>query len=196
MNSLVTPHDRFFRESFARREIAQDFMRHHLTAEFLAEIDLDSLAIAKDSYVSKELRKAYSDLVYRVRMRDGELQIYLLFEHKSRPEHWTLLQLLRYAVAADDEYRNQHLKARRLPPVYPLVLFHGRAQWRVPASFHELAVPSPTHWPPMYPNSASLCTTSPRAPTPRSAASCTCAWFNSPCATSTATNPWSGCATC
>ncbi len=58
-------HDRFFRESFGRREIAQDFLRHQLPAELLAEIDLETLAIGKDSYVSKELRTAYSESVLR-----------------------------------------------------------------------------------------------------------------------------------
>ena len=51
--------DRFFRESFGRREIAQDFLRHQLPEDLLAEIDLETLAIDKDSYVSKELRVAY-----------------------------------------------------------------------------------------------------------------------------------------
>ncbi|WP_366761264.1 Rpn family recombination-promoting nuclease/putative transposase [uncultured Thiodictyon sp.] len=47
-------------------------------------------------YVSTDLRSVYSDLVYRLRYGDGRLNLYLLFEHKSSPEHWTLLQLLRY----------------------------------------------------------------------------------------------------
>ncbi len=59
MDPIPTPHDRFFRESFGRREIAQDFLRHQLPADLLAEIDLETLTIGKDSYVSKELRVAY-----------------------------------------------------------------------------------------------------------------------------------------
>ena len=55
------------------------------------------------------------------------MKIYLLFEHKSQPEHWTALQLLRYVVAGGEQYLKQHRKAQRLPPVYPLVLYHGQA---------------------------------------------------------------------
>ena len=112
MDEIATPHDTFFRESFSRREIALDFLRHHLPAELLAEIDLVTLEISKDTYVSADLRSAYSDLVYRVRHRDGPLTIYVLFEHKSSPEHWTALQLLRYLVAEGDAYRKQHPQAR------------------------------------------------------------------------------------
>ena len=105
MDNIATPHDAFFRESFGRREIAQDFLRHHLPTELLAAIGLDTLEIAKDTYVSKDLRSTYSDLVYRVRYGDGNVGIYLLFEHKSTPEHWVLLQLLRYITAEGDQYR-------------------------------------------------------------------------------------------
>jgi hypothetical protein len=53
------------------------------------------------------------------------LTVYLLFEHKSWSERWTALQLMRYIAAEGDQYRKQHPKARHLPPVYPLVIYHG-----------------------------------------------------------------------
>ncbi len=143
MDPIPTPHDCFFRENFGRRDIAQDFLHSTLPAAILAEIDLPTLTIAKDTYVSPDLRQTYSDLIYTVRYRDSELQIYLLFEHKSQPDYWVLLQLLRYIVASGEEYRKQHPQARHLPPVYPLVLYHGQHRWKAPASFHDLIEPLP-----------------------------------------------------
>jgi len=67
-----------------------------------------------------------------------QLHVYLLFEHKIRPEHWALLQVLRYVVAAGEHHRKQHPRARRPPPVYPLVLYHGEREWRAPLTFHDL----------------------------------------------------------
>lgn len=151
MDPIPTPHDCFFRENFGRPAIARDFLRHVLPAALLAEVDLTALIIAKDTYVSPDLRQVYSDLVYTVRYREGDLQIYLLFEHKSQPEHWVLLQLLRYIVAGGDEYRKQHPKARHLPPVYPLVLYHGQQRWRVPGQFHDLVAPLPAALAPFVP---------------------------------------------
>ncbi|WP_207191837.1 Rpn family recombination-promoting nuclease/putative transposase [Halochromatium roseum] len=49
MDEINNPHDVYFRESFTRREIAQDFLRQHLPAELLEVVDLDSLEISKDS---------------------------------------------------------------------------------------------------------------------------------------------------
>lgn len=152
MDEIATPHDTFFRESFGRREIAVDFLRWQLPAALLAELDLGTLTIAKDTYVSADLRASYSDLVYRVCHRDGPMRIYLLFEHKSRPEHWTLLQLLRYITAEGDAYRRQHPAAKQLPPVYPLVIYHGRRAWQTPSQFHQLITPLPSALQPFVPN--------------------------------------------
>ena len=46
----------------------RDFLRVHLPDAVLAEVDLDSLEISKDTYVSSDLRAVFSDLVYRVRI--------------------------------------------------------------------------------------------------------------------------------
>ena len=112
MDDIVNPHDAFFRESFGRREIAQDFLRNQLPADLLAEVDLGTLVVSKDTYVSTDLRSAYSDVVYRVRCRGEELSAYRLFEHKSSPEHWTLLQLLRYIAAEGEQHRRQRADSR------------------------------------------------------------------------------------
>jgi predicted transposase YdaD len=151
MDQISAPHDRYFRESFGRVEVARDFLRHNLPATLLAEVDLATLEIATDTYVAEDLREDCSDLVYRLACRGGTLEIYLLFEHKSRPDHWTLLQLLRYLVASGERHRKQHPKARHLPPVYPLVLYHGTRRWRVPASFHDLVEPLPEALAPFVP---------------------------------------------
>jgi hypothetical protein len=119
MDNIPSPHDTFFRESFTRREVACDFLRCQLPAAVLVGLDLTTLEISKDSYVSSDLRSTYSDLVYRVGYGGEALTVYLLFEHKSWAEHWTALQLMRYIAAEGDQYRKQHPKARHLPPVYP-----------------------------------------------------------------------------
>jgi hypothetical protein len=53
------------------------------------------------------------------------------------------LQLLRYVVAAGEQYPKQRPQARHLRSVYPLVLYHGERAWRAPASFHDLVAPLP-----------------------------------------------------
>ena len=59
MDVIANPHDAFFRESFSRREIAEDVLAQHLPPEVLADLDLASLEISKDTYMAEDLRGAY-----------------------------------------------------------------------------------------------------------------------------------------
>jgi hypothetical protein len=188
MSELGSPHDRYFRESFGHIEVARDFLRHQLPHALLALVDLDTLEIAPDTHVATDLRADWSDLIYRLSGRDGGLEVYLLFEHKSHPEYWTLLQLLRYVVASGERHRQQNPQARRLPPVYPLVLYHGEERWRAPASFHDLVAPLPAVLVPSCRSSAMPCTTSRRAAGLNSRARSSPAWRSWPCAISSVTS--------
>ncbi len=46
-------------------------------------------------------------------------------------------------MAEGDAYRKQHPKAHLLPPVYPLVIYHGKRRWRAPRNFQDLIAPLP-----------------------------------------------------
>ena len=151
MTTTPTPHDCFFRENFSRPVIARDFLCHHLPAALLPELDLERMSVSPDTFVTEALRKVYSDLIYQIPYRDTQLSVYLLFEHKSRSEHWVLLQLLRYVVGSGELYRDQNPEAKSLPPVFPLVLYHGQEHWRAPAHFHDLIDPLPDALKPFVP---------------------------------------------
>lgn len=134
---LPDPHDRFFRETFSRREVAEGFLRGYLPQHIVDGIRWDTLAIAKDSFIEKALRNHFSDLLYTARHKNREIKIYLLVEHKSHPDTWVPLQLLRYQVRIWELHRKQHPK-KPLPPILPLVLYHGQPRWQGPDDFKAL----------------------------------------------------------
>jgi len=129
MSSPGNIHDALFRETMSRKDMAADFLRSYLPESVLAHIDLDSLAIAKDSFVDPEMKDSYSDLLYRVSFSCGTPgYIHFLFEHKSTPDRFLPLQLLRYMLGIWDLHRKQHRmpKGAQLPLVIPVVIYHGR----------------------------------------------------------------------
>jgi len=106
----------------------------------MENIDLESLAIVKDSFVEKKLRQHFSDLLYTVHHQQGKLYLYFLFEHKSSPGPWVGLQLLRYQVRIWEQHRKQHPKEKILPGIIPLVLYHGRQKWNISRKFSSLII--------------------------------------------------------
>ena len=138
MSEISNPHDSFFRETFSRKEVATDFLSMYLPDEITQHINLDTLKMSKDTFVDEELRSHFSDLLYTVKHRKEDLHLYLLFEHKSSPDSWISLQLLRYMVKIWDLYRKQHPKTKKLPTILPLVLYHGYNKWKIPQEFNAL----------------------------------------------------------
>lgn len=103
MSVLSNPHDRYFKETFARPEIARDFLENYLPPAVRDCLDLSSLTLQKESFIDHELRQHFSDILYQVQTVSQELPqesgyVYLLFEHKSYPDNLTIFQMLRYCV--------------------------------------------------------------------------------------------------
>jgi predicted transposase/invertase (TIGR01784 family) len=94
--------------------------------------------LVKDSFIDKSLQEHFSDLLYKVKLRDTQTAayIFLLFEHKSVPDAWAALQILRYLLEIWEQLQREGVK--RLPPIFPVVFYHGNTKWRVPMNFNAL----------------------------------------------------------
>ena len=136
---LPNPHDRFFKELVSRPEGVVEIARQALPPTVFTLLDLTKLQRMEDTWIDPELRSHFADAVYRVGLTepdDRSAFLYVLFEHKSHPEPFVALQVLRYMVQG----WLQNLKADQphLSVIIPLVLYHGRSEWRVAKSYEAL----------------------------------------------------------
>ncbi|GAB6163570.1 Rpn family recombination-promoting nuclease/putative transposase [Desulfothermus naphthae] len=134
---IQNPHDAFVKEVFSHKEQAEDFLKNYLPQDICRLIDFDSLSLVKDSFVDEELKEHFSDLLYEVQLSSRPGFIYLLFEHKSTPERFTGLQLLRYMVKIWDLYLKQNHEPI-LPVIIPLVIYNGHRRWMIKTNFSYL----------------------------------------------------------
>lgn len=138
MESVHNPHDRFFKDTFAQAEVARDFVANYLPPEIAGLLDLGTLSISKDTFVDEELKERFSDLLYQIQLRNrGEAFVYLLFEHKSYQDPEVALYLLLLMVRIWMQYRKQGNKCP-LPPILPLVVYHGETEWKVSSRFQAI----------------------------------------------------------
>ena len=129
MSEVVNPHDKFFKELFSHKDEAGDFFAHYLPEDILKHLDLTEIEIVKESFIEKELKEYFSDILYKVSLSDAPAYLYMLFEHKSYPDRLTALQVLEYMV----KIWRLHLKqnpGKGLPLIIPLVVYHGVEPWR------------------------------------------------------------------
>jgi predicted transposase/invertase (TIGR01784 family) len=136
MSELRNPHDAFFKQVLAQPEIAADLLRNNLPAALVELTDWSQLELQKDTFIDPDLQAQYSDLLYRAPLRTGQgLFLYLLFEHKSQPEPYTRLQLLGYMLRI---WEQEQRESRKISPIVPLVVYHGRRKWRYARNFAAL----------------------------------------------------------
>lgn len=77
------------------QQIALDYFRSCLPAHVLDKLDFSTLRQLPDTYVSKELQKSISDIVYSCQRAGGlgEVKVSLLIEHKSYVDKYTPVQI-------------------------------------------------------------------------------------------------------
>jgi hypothetical protein len=164
MSEISNPHDRFFREVFSRLELAREFLSKQLPAAIATSIDFATLDLRPGSFLDEELQQYFSDLLFRATLQTGQhAYVYILLEHKSYPEWFTGLQLLRYQVeiweqvrkeAKATEERSAKSKKKqqrtKLPPIFPLVVYQHKRKWNAPQQFHDL-IEAANEWQPYLP---------------------------------------------
>jgi len=125
---INNPHDRFFKETFSLRENVIDFLQGTIPGDILKKLDLSTLTLDNNSYIDKELKEHFSDIVYTCLCKDKEVKITLLFEHKSSTVKYPHLQLLKYLLKI---WETNIKQSERLMPVIPVILYHGKEKWEV-----------------------------------------------------------------
>jgi predicted transposase/invertase (TIGR01784 family) len=104
-----------------------DLLQYMLPKDLIANLDIQSLELENTSYTDNDLRQHFSDLVYTCRYREHKIKVSLLFEHKSKPDGNLPIQLNRYLTCIWNEQIKQQ---KNLEPIVPIVLYHGRQQWK------------------------------------------------------------------
>ncbi len=135
--NIQNPHDKFFKETFSNISVAKDFMENYLPKSVKNIIDIDTLEPQKDSFVNKELKEVFSDMLFRVNINKREGYIYFLFEHKSYISKNISFQLLKYMIEIW-ETKLKKEKIDKLPMIIPLVIYHGRDEWKIKTTLGEM----------------------------------------------------------
>jgi predicted transposase/invertase (TIGR01784 family) len=138
---IPNPHDSIVKAVFGQPEHARGMLRASAPAVLAEALDWSALTLQPGSFVDAALSHRHTDLLYSMTWRDGgEALVYLLFEHQSSPptEGFMAERLLRYQGRIWDRWRVDHPKAKRLPMILPIVMYHGTAPWLEPRSFDAL----------------------------------------------------------
>ncbi len=135
---MATPHDSLFRDTFGKTEHAVPLLRALLPSVLSNAIDWHSLQPFPEPQVDERQDTQQSDLLFTLRIAGRPALLYLLCEHKARPDRWTALQVVGYVVGIWKDLARRRPRPRHLPPVLPVVVSFGRRRWRASTDIHSL----------------------------------------------------------
>jgi predicted transposase/invertase (TIGR01784 family) len=130
--------DRGYTLLFSNKEIFRQLVTSFVQEEWVKDLDFSNCELVPGVFISPNYEKTFSDLMYKVKLRDRDFYIVILLEFKSAPALFVVVQVLGYIM---DFYR--HLIAsekdlRKLPPVFPIMLYNGEKPWTTPLDISEL----------------------------------------------------------
>ena len=127
MNAITKKHDPLARKFLSDISVAKEFLSIHLAPELLAKCDLDTLQIESGSYIESDLAVHYSDIVYRLELKENKCSAFIfnLIEHQSSPDKMMPLRILRYQLAIIQKYIEDNEGTEQLPIVAALVFYNG-----------------------------------------------------------------------
>lgn len=123
------PHDTYFEQVFKVLPVALELVRKFLPPEQVAALNLDTLQLSSESFLSEELREFFSDLVYTCETTEADpVRICLLLEHKSGSTGRRIyVQLGNYLRGVQDEDIVQQRSLFTL--TIPILFYHGKELW-------------------------------------------------------------------
>lgn len=128
MNEHTQKHDTFIRAIMANPQVATDYFKACIPKHIQDLLDFSTLQQLPDTYISKELQKSISDIVYSCRKAsgNGEVKISLLIEHKSYIDKYAPIQIGSYIFSG----LLKQISNKESPSlIIPILLYHGKDRW-------------------------------------------------------------------
>jgi hypothetical protein len=137
--------DMLYKQLFAHPEVVRDLLTGFVSAEWTRSLDINAFERVNASYTSDRGKERHDDIVWRAKIGADWVYVYLLLEFQSRSDPWMALRMQVYVGLLCQDLVAQHRLTRhgKLPPILPVVLYHGRKPWRASTDLTKLMLPPP-----------------------------------------------------
>ncbi len=141
---MSAPHDTGYKLLFSHPEMVRDLLLGYVPGEWVGDADFSTLEHVNGSYVSESERQRHDDMVWRLKVKDRWLWVYLILEFQSEPDPWMAVRMMVYVgLLAQNLIREGELQEGQLPPILPIVLYNGVPEWKAATDVGECFVAPP-----------------------------------------------------
>ena len=143
-----------YRSLFAHPEMVRELVTTFTPFKVFDNIALSSFEPADPVYVGEAPAARQNDIVWRVRIGEESLYVYILLEFQSGMDRWMALRMQSYVGLLCQKLVKQHALSPPLllPPVLPLVLYNGAPEWNASRDLSTLLMEAPEELLPFQPS--------------------------------------------
>ncbi len=140
-------YDKSYKRLFSHPQMVEDLLRDFVKADWIDQLDFSTLEKLNASYVTDDYRDRSDDVVWKVRWtQETVLYIYILLEFQATVDSFMAVRVMAYlALLYQDLIKTKQLTTdKRLPPVLPIVLYHGQDdRWNAKLDIQDLIASGP-----------------------------------------------------
>jgi predicted transposase/invertase (TIGR01784 family) len=137
-------HDAAYKKLFSNRTIFQQLIETFITEAWVKELDFTACETLDKSFVADHYKETESDLIYKLKLRGKTVYIYILLEFQSKVDPFMVLRVLYYILSFYMDYRMNYKRIKKLPAVFPIVLYNGKAKWTASTDIQPLIESTPS----------------------------------------------------
>lgn len=124
-------HDMSYKQLFSHPQMVEELFSSFVREQWVNRLDFSTLEKVNGSYISDDLRDREDDIIWRVRIGESWIYLYILLEFQSTVDRYMAVRLLTYTgLLYQDLLKSGQVKGKeKLPPIFPLVLYNGEKRW-------------------------------------------------------------------
>ncbi|MRX08884.1 transposase [Pseudoduganella sp. FT25W] len=138
--------DKLYKQLFSHPEIVRDLVTGFLSADWAQGLAVGAFERVNASYASDGGKARHEDVVWRACIGGEWVYVYILLEFQARPDKWMALRMQVYVGLLYQDLVAQHKLSKhgKLPPVLPIVLYHGHQPWHAATELAQLMLTPPS----------------------------------------------------
>jgi predicted transposase/invertase (TIGR01784 family) len=125
-------YDAAYKLFFSNQTLFRQLLETFVAQDWIKQLDFSQCQKLEKSFISKRYRQTESDLIYQVQLRGTTAYICILLEFQSTVQRFMAIRVANYVTSFYLNLLDSHKKIKKLPPVFPIVLYSGKRKWTAP----------------------------------------------------------------
>ncbi|MBC7473794.1 MAG: Rpn family recombination-promoting nuclease/putative transposase [Candidatus Sericytochromatia bacterium] len=126
-------HDHAYKKIFSNKTFFRQLLQSFVDMPWVKDIDFDSSETVNKSFISDDYKNTESDLIYKLKLKDKDIYVYILMEFQSSVDKFISVRMLNYITSLYIELIDFNKKSKKkldkLPAVFPILLYNGDRDW-------------------------------------------------------------------